>query len=210
MHMIQAGATDRSIEFTLLNTDGTLKTDAVAADLTAQYRRGLTGTLATISLSDLSALTDAHSDGGLKHVFAGRYRLDLPDAAVAAGVDTLELYATGTDLVAVFPSVLLTTGDPNELSTLTAVQVWVAITAEAGNFIADHTLRRSWTSAAASANGDTKGFRSLLGMCAKLVNRVAVSGSTLTVYEADDATALGTQTLATDSDAEPIVSVDTD
>ncbi|MCE7938682.1 MAG: hypothetical protein DYG90_08900 [Chloroflexi bacterium CFX6] len=72
-------------------------------------------------------------------------------------------------------------------------------------------MRRSWASAASSSSGsvDTKSFRSLLGAVAKLVNKVAVSGGTLTVYEADDATTLGTQAVSTDPAAEPITAVDT-
>lgn len=78
------------------------------------------------------------------------------------------------------------------------------------NLIADHVLRRGWAAAAASADGDTKTFRSLLGAVAKFVNKLGQSGSTLTVYEADDSTSLGTQTITSDSGAEPIIGLDTD
>lgn len=91
----------------------------------------------------------------------------------------------------------------------TVAQIWAGITATAARVIADHVLRRSWASAAASADGDTLGFRSLLGAVAKLVNKVAISGSTLTVYQSDDATALGTQALTTDAAADPITAADT-
>lgn len=88
--------------------------------------------------------------------------------------------------------------------------IWSGITAAAARTIADHTLRRSWASAAASADGDALSFRSLLGAVAKLVNRVGISGSTLTVYEDDDTTALGTQTATSDAAADPITGVNTD
>ena len=78
------------------------------------------------------------------------------------------------------------------------------------NKLADHTLRRSFANAATSTDGDAKTFRSLFGAIAKLVNRIAAAGATLTVYEADDATALGTQTITTDSGANPITVLDTD
>jgi len=87
--------------------------------------------------------------------------------------------------------------------------VVVGIDSDSANKIADHTLRRSFAAAAASSDGDTKSFRSLLGAVAKLVNRIRVSGSTLTTYEADDTTALGTQTVTSDSGAQPIVEIDT-
>lgn len=91
----------------------------------------------------------------------------------------------------------------------TVTTIWAGITAAAARTIADHVLRRSWASAAASSDGDTLSFRSLLGAVAKLVNKVAVSGSTLTVYKEDDSTSLGTQTLTTDASASPITGADT-
>ena len=86
------------------------------------------------------------------------------------------------------------------------VQPTAATTADK---IADHALRRSFSNAADSSDGDAKSFRSLLGAVAKLVNKIAISESTLTVYEDDDSTALGTQTLTTDSNAVPITVADT-
>ena len=83
------------------------------------------------------------------------------------------------------------------------------LAAAACNKIADHIIRRTFANAAASSDGDGKSFRSLLGAIGKLVNKVAISGSTLTVYESDDTTALGTQTTTTDSAADPITGVDT-
>ena len=84
------------------------------------------------------------------------------------------------------------------------------VSAAAANKIADHVLRRSFANAIGSSDGDAIGFRSLLGAVAKLVNRIAVSGSTLTVYRHDDATALGTQTLTTTAGANPVTEMDTD
>ena len=83
------------------------------------------------------------------------------------------------------------------------------VDADTANKIADHTIRRTFANAAASADGDTKGFRSLLGAMAKLVNKIAAAGGTLTVYEADDTTELGEQTLTTDASALPITEIDT-
>lgn len=77
------------------------------------------------------------------------------------------------------------------------------------NKIADHILRRSWATAAASGDGDTKSFRSLLGAVARLVNRWNISGSTITFYEADDSTSLGTQALSTTAGVDPVTGADT-
>lgn len=85
----------------------------------------------------------------------------------------------------------------------------ISLTSAQKNSIADHVLRRQWANAAASADGDAKAFRSLLGASAKIVNKVAIVGDTLTIYEADDTTSLGTQTVATNASANPITSIDT-
>ena len=83
------------------------------------------------------------------------------------------------------------------------------VAASAANKIADHTIRRTFQNACDSSDGDTKTGRSLLGAIAKLVNKIAASGGTLTVYEDDDTTSLFTQTITTDSGADPITTLDT-
>lgn len=95
------------------------------------------------------------------------------------------------------------------LNDIAAADVWTALDDASANRVADHVLRRSWATAAGSADGDALAFRSLLGAVAKLVNRVGIVGDTLTVYEDDDTTALGEQTLTSDADAEPITGVNT-
>jgi len=51
-----------------------------------------------ITLSDLSAITDAHSDGGVYEIGGGRYRLDLPDAVATTDGVTVRLHGEATDL----------------------------------------------------------------------------------------------------------------
>lgn len=82
------------------------------------------------------------------------------------------------------------------------------VTTSAGNQIADHTLRRKWSNAWGSSAGDTPTPRSMLGAMARLVNKVTMSSSTMTVYQDDDATTLTTANVGTDTAAKPIVSVD--
>lgn len=83
---VVGNSVDVSISFRAM-ADGLELEAKVAADFTLWYRRGTSGAKTAINLSDLSAVTDAHSDGGLIHVDDGWYRLDVPDAAFAAGVD---------------------------------------------------------------------------------------------------------------------------
>lgn len=79
-----------------------------------------------------------------------------------------------------------------------------ALATDAVNEIADGLLSR----AISNVEG-TAAFRTLAGAVAKLVNKVAIAGSTLTVYKTDDTTAHGTQAVTTDAAADPITAVDT-
>lgn len=77
------------------------------------------------------------------------------------------------------------------------------------NAIADYVQRRGFQAMIDSTRGDTKGFRSLAGAVAKLVNKIEVSGSDLIIYEDDDSTSLGTQAISSSSSAEVIIGLDT-
>jgi hypothetical protein len=85
-----------------------------------------------------------------------------------------------------------------------------AISAAGANKLADHVIRRTFQNACDSSDGDPKNVRSLLGATGKAVNRLAASGGTLTIYEDDDTTPLGTQTITTDAGASPIIELNTD
>jgi len=97
MEDILIGTTDRTVLVFIpdpTSTTGAGETGLAAADVTVTYTRVETDndvvhTDVTSSLSDLSALTDAHADWGWKEVSAtlskGLYRLDLADALFAAG-----------------------------------------------------------------------------------------------------------------------------
>jgi len=75
--------------------------------------------------------------------------------------------------------------------------------------IADHVLRRSFAQASDSESGDPKQFRSLLGAVAKAVNRVELDGRTLKIYEADDQTVLGSQSVAVNNNPPAITELNT-
>jgi hypothetical protein len=97
MEDILIGTTDRTILVFIpdsAQTDGSGATGLDSSDLTVSYTRVETDndvvvTDVTSSLSDLSALTDAHTDWGLKEVSntlaPGLYRLDIADAVFATG-----------------------------------------------------------------------------------------------------------------------------
>jgi hypothetical protein len=100
---IKKGAVDQSIYLEILDstsTSGARKTGLVfnTAGLTAYYvRNGASAT--SITLATLAAANSAHSDGGFKEVDAtnmpGIYRLDLPDAAVGSGAESVVVTVKG-------------------------------------------------------------------------------------------------------------------
>lgn len=97
MEDILIATTDRSIVVFIpdpASTDGSGKTGLTHAELTVSYTRVETDNEVTVSdvtssLSTLSALTDAHTDWGVKEVSStlapGLYRLDVADAVFASG-----------------------------------------------------------------------------------------------------------------------------
>lgn len=95
---IKAGSTDVSVILTILDsTTGLKKTDVVynSSGIALSYRRdGATTTAITeATLADAAA---AHADGGFVHIGDGEYRLDLPDAACATGVNGVLVHGAVT------------------------------------------------------------------------------------------------------------------
>lgn len=98
-------STDNSIDIFIPDssaTDGSGLTglDYDSAGLTIYYRRGRAGAATSITPADLGAdPTAAHADGGFAEIDAtnkpGWYRLDLPDALAATGVDAVSLSIVG-------------------------------------------------------------------------------------------------------------------
>lgn len=108
MRPIKLGTTDRTVLVYIpdsASTTGAGKTGLNAAALTVSYTRvetdnDVVNSDVTSSLSDLSALTDTHTDWGVKEVSStkapGLYRLDLADAVFAAGAWTAVVYVCVT------------------------------------------------------------------------------------------------------------------
>ena len=101
MRAILAGSTNVEVSIKIIDAaDGTPETGVEynSAGIALWYRRP-GGAQVSITPADLSALTDAHTDGGIEHKGDGVYRLDLPDAAVAAGVDHVTIGGTVTGMI---------------------------------------------------------------------------------------------------------------
>lgn len=100
---ITPGATDQSTVIRILDsTDGTPEqaVEHDTAGIALWYRRE-DGLKVAISPVALLALDTAHADGGIEHIDDGYYRLDLPDAAVAAGVTGVAVGGAVTGMVIV-------------------------------------------------------------------------------------------------------------
>jgi len=110
--LIPKGATSQSINVRIVDsTNGTPETGVLfsTSGLDLWYRRE--GALSVdITEVDLATplLTDAYLAGGFLHINDGWYRVDVPDAAFASGVNGVQIGGTVTGMVVHAPYVQLT------------------------------------------------------------------------------------------------------
>ncbi len=122
LRTVQAGSTDVSVDLKIIDsTDGTPETGVVfnTSGIDLEYCRDKAACV-DITEADLTtpALTDAHEDGGFLAKGHGNYRLDLPDAAVAVGVDFVTIQGTVTDMIVLGGIVELVAYDPHDSTRL--------------------------------------------------------------------------------------------
>ncbi len=116
MRAIRKGATDQSVVIRIVDaTDGTPETGVAynTSGIDLWYRRE-GATKSSITEASLSALNDAHTDGGILHIGDGYYRLDLPDAAVASGSNGVVVGGTVTGMIVIGCYVHLVDYDPQD------------------------------------------------------------------------------------------------
>lgn len=120
MRSIKKGSADQSVVIRIIDaTDGTPETGVAynTSGIDLWYRReGATKT--SITEASLSALNDAHTDGGILHIGDGYYRLDLPDAAVASGANGVVVGGTVTGMIVIGCYVHLLDYDPQDATRL--------------------------------------------------------------------------------------------
>jgi len=125
-------------------------------------------------------------------------------------VSTVTLSQPALDALAVqVVNTVWATGSRTITGTGTDAIAAASIAAAAGSKIADIVLRRTAANARASSDGDAANFRTLLGATSKLVNKVAMNGANLEIFQENDTTVYGTQAATTDSAAAPITALDT-
>lgn len=123
MRVVKKGATSQSFYVEILDstsTTGGRKTGLVynTSSLTGYYVRN-GGSVTAITLATLAAANSAYSSGGFKEVDAtnmpGVYRVDLPDAALASGADSVVFTLRGaTGMAQVSEEVQLVAWDPQD------------------------------------------------------------------------------------------------
>ncbi len=101
--IVTKGDTDVNIYIRIVDSAlGTPETgvDHSTSGLDLEYiREGATAT--DLTESTLAAVDSTHSDGGIKHVGNGLYRVCVPDAAFATGVDSVIITGAVTDMVVI-------------------------------------------------------------------------------------------------------------
>ena len=155
--IVTKDSTNVSVELYIIDsTDGTPEVGVVfnTAGIDLNYRRD---SAAVVSITEIDlttpALTDAHEDGGFLEVGNGRYRLDVPDAAFATGVDKVTIGGTITGMV-VLPYVVMLQDAPALASVATEARL---AELDAGNLPTDiaaipTTAMRGTDSAATAAS----------------------------------------------------------
>src|SRR3990172_230026 len=102
-YQIKADTADVSVVIRIIDSvDGTPETGVVwnTSGIDLEYRREGAASV-DITQATLAALTTAHSDGGFLAIGNGYYRLDLPDAACAAGATGVLVHGTVTGMVVI-------------------------------------------------------------------------------------------------------------
>lgn len=112
LDVVTKDTTDYSCVIRIVDsTDGTPETGVAfnTAGIDLWYRRPQA---AHSSITEATQTEGgAHTDGGFVHISDGYYRLDLPDAAVATGVDYVDIGGTVTDMVVIGGRIRLTDVD---------------------------------------------------------------------------------------------------
>ena len=146
---VKKGATDRTVYFHLRgDSGGKSKTGLIynSAGAVASYVRAR-DTRTAITLATLAAADSAYADGGFKEVDGtnakGLYRLDVPDAAFASGVDEVIIHIGFTGVFEESLSIeLVDERSGNPTANAIADQVWDEILIGATHNIATSAGRR--------------------------------------------------------------------
>ena len=118
MRTVKAGSTNVSVDLYIIDSsDGTPETDVLwnTAGIDLKYRReGAAAVSITEAVLTTPALTDSWESGGFLEIGNGSYRLDVPDAAFAAGADKVTIFGTITGMIVIPVEIQLVAYDPED------------------------------------------------------------------------------------------------
>lgn len=185
---VVADSTSLSIEVVLRSsTDNTAVTGVPFNSVTAfYYRQGDAGPT-TVTMTSLAAANSAFASGGWREIssanYPGRYRFDVPNAAVVAGADWVGI----------------------QLRVATAFNFDVHYRIQSAALFADHVLKRDMSLVEAVTPAPA---RSPLNAIRLLRNRWITTPTTITVKKEDDTTDAWIGSLTTTPGATPITGTD--
>lgn len=134
MQPVIPASTDATVYFAVHDNTTFLPYSSLSSatpGLALWYKPGATAAVVDLTEADLSAQTDAHSDGKLRHIRDGIYRLDLPDAAIPASEGAVTTYGGTATGYVIFGGALV--GKPAEVVSASLVTaIWTAVTDSAG------------------------------------------------------------------------------
>lgn len=116
MRQIKKGSLNISVDVYIIDsTDGTPELGVLfnTAGMDLEYRRE-GAVVVNITEVTLAALTTVHADGGFLEIGHGFYRLDLPDAALATGANTVSIQGTVTGMIILPQTIQLVDFDPED------------------------------------------------------------------------------------------------
>lgn len=161
---IKKGSTDQSTVIRIIDsTDFTPETavEHNTAGIDLWFRREKETKTAIVEAA-LAALDSAHSDGGIEHIGDGYYRLDLPDAACAAGAgeNSVQVGGTVTGMIVIGNEHALVDYDPYDgaklgLTDITAIKAKTDEITVHETTIAVVTDDKTFTLTASGLDGDT-------------------------------------------------------
>jgi len=140
MRQIKKGSTSQSVVIRIVDSaDGTPETGVVfnTSGIDLWYRRE-TAAKVSVTEATLAALTTAWTDGGFLHIGDGYYRLDVADAAFAAGagINGVMIGGTVTGMVVIGAYVPLVDFDPYDTVRMGLTALPNAVVGAAGGLTA--------------------------------------------------------------------------
>jgi len=140
LDIVKKGSTDRSVCVRVIdNTTGLPATRAYNDTGVDLWYRREGAAVTSITEATLANLTTAHADGGFLVVSNGEHRLDLPDAAVAAGANYVDVGGTFTGYTVIGGRIRLVDYDPEDTVRLGLTAMPAVASGSAGAIVTSGT-----------------------------------------------------------------------